>query len=147
MRGTAEVSQEAEECVTAAIIARFAARVLQSSRTGLLSLNPFSFRAYMKRTLFSLIADVAMGKAWEAFGGGLSIVQKVEEDIKATAVRFVREIVIGAVLLFAGLGFIVFGLGMALVEMINLGPVAGSLLIGFVFLTLGAGFFVFARRK
>ncbi|QQS20874.1 MAG: hypothetical protein IPL87_05020 [Candidatus Moraniibacteriota bacterium] len=100
-----------------------------------------------RRSLFSLALDVATGHAWKAVGNALSVVEEVETSVKISVMKFVREMIIIAVLLFAGIGFMVFGIGMAIVQALGMGPVLGSILVGALFAVLGVVVFVFVRRR
>lgn len=99
-----------------------------------------------KPTWSSLLVDIASKHAKEMVGGALALAGTVEGDIRAFVMRFIRELVLGIVFLFIGFGFAVFGLGMALVEALHLGPSAGSLVVGAVFAVIGSMLLVFSRR-
>ncbi len=94
----------------------------------------------------SLLLDVASRHAREVVGGALAIAGTVEGDVCAFVVRFIRELVLGIVLLFIGLGFVVFGIGMALVEALHAGPAEGPVVVGTLFVAMGALLLVFSRR-
>ena len=94
----------------------------------------------------SLLLDVAARHAKEAVGGALAIAGTVEGDVRAFVMRFIRELVLGIVLLFIGLGFVVFGLGMTLVEALRLGPAEGPVVVGTLFVAAGALLLVSSRR-
>ncbi len=99
-----------------------------------------------KPSWVSLLLDIVSRHAKEVVGGALTIASTVEGDIRAFIMRFIRELVLGMVFLFIGFGFVVFGLGMALVEMFRLGPSAGSIVVGTLFVVTGALLLVFSRR-
>ncbi len=99
-----------------------------------------------KPSWVSLLLDMVSRHAKEVVGGALAIAGTVEGDIRAFIMRFIREIVLGMVFLLIGFGFVVFGLGMALVEMFRLGPSAGSIVVGTLFVATGALLLVFSRR-
>ena len=99
-----------------------------------------------KPSWVSLLLDIASRHAKEVVGGALAIAGTVEGDIRAFVMRFIRELVLGMVLLFIGFGFVVFGIGMTLVEVFRLGPAAGSLVVGTLFVATGAILLMFSRR-
>lgn len=99
-----------------------------------------------KQSWLSLVLDVAFRHAREIVGGALAIVGTIENDVRAFVVKFVRNMVLGVALLFIGLGFIVFGVGVMLVEILHLGPSAGPVVVGVFFVATGAIVFLFSRR-
>lgn len=92
------------------------------------------------------LLDIAMRHAREIVGGALAIAGTMEGDVRAFVMRFIREMVLGFVLLFIGLGFIVFGIGMTLVELFRLGPASGPIVVGTIFVAVGSMLLVFSRR-
>jgi hypothetical protein len=94
----------------------------------------------------SIVLDLAFRHAREIVGGALAIAGTIENDVRAFVVKFVRDMVLGIVLLFIGLGFIVFGVGVMLVEVLHLGPSAGPVVVGVFFVAMGAIVFLFSRR-
>lgn len=99
-----------------------------------------------KPSWVSLLLDIASRHVKDVVDGALTIAGTVESDIRAFIMRFIRELVLGMVLLFIGFGFVVFGIGMTLVEVFRLGPAAGSLVVGTLFVATGALLLVFSRR-
>lgn len=94
----------------------------------------------------SIALDLAFRHAREIVGGALAIAGTIENDVRAFVVRFVRNLVLGFVLLFTGLGFIIFGIGITLVELFRLGPAAGSIVVGVLFVAVGSILFFFSRK-
>jgi len=94
----------------------------------------------------SLLFDIVSRHAKEVVGGALALAGTVEGDIRAFITRFVRNLVLGFAFLFVGFGFVVFGIGMALVEALRLGHSAGSLVVGTLFIAVGALLLMFSRR-
>lgn len=94
----------------------------------------------------SIALDLAFRHAREIVGGALAIAGTIENDVRAFVVRFVRDMVLGVVFLFIGLGFIVFGVGVMLVEALRLGPSAGPVVVGVLFVAAGSIVFLFSRR-
>ncbi len=94
----------------------------------------------------SIALDLVFRHAREVIGGALAIAGTIENDVRAFVVRFVREMVLGVVFLFIGLGFIVFGIGIMLVEALHLGPSAGSVVVGVLFVAAGSIVFLFSRK-
>lgn len=94
----------------------------------------------------SIVLDLAFRHAREIVGGALAIAGTIENDVRAFVVRFVRDMVLGVVFLFIGLGFIVFGVGVMLVEALRLGPSAGPVVVGVFFVAIGSIVFLFSRR-
>ncbi len=94
----------------------------------------------------SLLFDIISRHAREVVGGALALAGTVEGDIRAFITRFVRNLVLGFAFLFVGFGFVVFGIGMALVEALRLGHSAGSLVVGTLFIAVGALLLMFSRR-
>lgn len=99
-----------------------------------------------KPSWIAILLDVVARHAREVVGGALAIAGTVEGDVRAFVMRFVRELMLGFVLLFIGFGFVVFGIGMTLVEVLNMGPAAGSVVVGTLFVATGAILLVFSRR-
>lgn len=94
----------------------------------------------------SIALDLAFRHAREIVGGALAIAGTIENDVRAFVVRFVRDMVLGVVFLFIGLGFIVFGVGVMLVEALHLGLSAGPIVVGVLFVAAGSIVFLFSRR-
>ena len=92
------------------------------------------------------LLDVVVRHAREIVGGALAIAGTVEGDVRAFVIRFVRDLVLGFVLLFIGLGFIVFGIGIMLVDLFRLGSAAGSIVVGVLFVAIGSLVFFFSRK-
>ncbi|MCA9365251.1 MAG: hypothetical protein KC736_05140 [Candidatus Moranbacteria bacterium] len=99
-----------------------------------------------ERSTASLITDVVLGHVWEALGGGVSIMEKAADEVRRTVVRFVQKLIISFVLIVVGAGFIIFGLAVALMQVIDLGPAVTPMMVGVIFLVLGVGMFMFARK-
>lgn len=92
------------------------------------------------------LLDVVVRHTREIVGGALAIAGTLEGDVRAFVIRFVRDLVLGFVLLFIGLGFIVFGIGITLVELFRLGSAAGSIVVGVLFVAIGSLVFFFSRK-
>lgn len=99
-----------------------------------------------KSSWVSLLFDIVSRHAKEVVGGALALAGTVEGDIRTFIMRFVRDLVVGFTLLFIGFGFVVFGIGMTVVEALRLGPAAGSLVVGTLFIATGALLLMFSRR-
>lgn len=99
-----------------------------------------------KSSWVPFLIDVAFRHAREIAGGVLALVGTIENDVRSFVMRFVREMVLGIVLLCIGFGFIVFGVGMMIVEALQLGSSMGSLVVGLLFVLIGSVVFVFSRR-
>lgn len=92
------------------------------------------------------LLDVVVRHTREIVGGALAIAGTLEGDVRVFVMRFVRDLVLGFVLLFIGLGFIVFGIGITLVELFRLGSAAGSIVVGVLFVAIGSLVFFFSRK-
>lgn len=90
--------------------------------------------------------EVALRHAREIVGGAVAVAGLLEKDVRAFVMRFVGRMVLGIALLFVGIGFAVFGLGMLLVEVLQLGPSAGSMVVGMFFIVVGILVFAISRR-
>lgn len=94
----------------------------------------------------SVLMEMALRHAREIVGGAVAVAGLLEKDVREFVMKFVGRMVLGIALLFVGIGFVVFGVGMLLVEALHLGPSAGPMVVGMFFVAMGALVFLFSRR-
>ena len=94
----------------------------------------------------SVLMEMALRHAREIVGGAVAVAGLLEKDARAFVMKFVGRMVLGIALLFVGIGFAVFGVGMLLVEVLRLGPSAGSMVVGMFFIVVGMLVFSLSRR-
>lgn len=92
------------------------------------------------------IVGLVLRHAREVVGGALAVAGTIESDVRSFVIRFVRNLVLGVTFLFLGFGFLVFGVGTVLVEALRLGTATGSIVVGVLFIAVGAVLFSFSRR-
>lgn len=92
------------------------------------------------------IVGLVLRHAREVVGGALAVAGTIENDVRSFVIRFVRNLVLGVTFLFLGFGFLVFGVGTVLVEALRLGTATGSIVVGVLFIAVGAALFSFSRR-
>ena len=102
--------------------------------------------AEAKPSWATFVVDALTKNVRDLIESVFAVLDTLRNDARGFVVKFARDMVLALALLFVGLSFLIFGVGIILVEALRLGSASGSVLVGSFFILSGVILFLFSRR-